>query len=288
MTIKKDSAENAMERVLKQLIPAIGGLLVVVLGAYFVWFSSASISHKSEDWGTLGDYFGGLMNPLISFATLLVAYAVWKQQKEELRATKAALEEQAKTAEQQRREQRFFDLLNVYYRTLESLRFHWETSQTRATFQGKDAIQKLLSLAGLWAFTEEKGDYTKTLQPFAPGTQLALLRHKWECESAHTFGAYLRTMALILSSASTLLKDDHRTYVELLKAQLSDSELVLIGYHLVFDQTSTAREFLKYATQYELLSHLISGDLRSALEDHLPPEVFRAPPSGYQENIPPC
>lgn len=136
--------ESAMERFLKQLIPGIAGLLIVILGAYIVWFSSAKVSHDSGDWGTLGDYFGGLMNPVISFATLMVAFAVWKQQKVELRETKVALEEQAKTAEQQRQEQRFFDLLTVLQRVESSLRFTTPT-RDRIDLHGKNAIQQRLN-----------------------------------------------------------------------------------------------------------------------------------------------
>jgi hypothetical protein len=43
-----------------------------------------------------------------------------KLTRDELEQSRLAMEDQAKTAEQQRQEQRFFDLLNVYQRTLDS------------------------------------------------------------------------------------------------------------------------------------------------------------------------
>lgn len=97
MRIKNEKrGENVWERALHRLIPAIIVLLVIVLASYIARFYSASFSQRTEDWGTLGDYFGGLMNPVISFATLIVAYAIWKQQKIELSETKVALKDQAK------------------------------------------------------------------------------------------------------------------------------------------------------------------------------------------------
>ena len=118
MKEKEDKAEPAqkMEKTLSELIKVVYMIGVIVFVAYFVFFTffqDARISTDPGDWGTLGDYFGGLLNPVVSLATLMVAYAVWKQQKDELRQTKEALEEQARTAEQQRQEHRFFDCLYV-------------------------------------------------------------------------------------------------------------------------------------------------------------------------------
>lgn len=111
----KKPVQSNMETALEKMIPGVyligGGVLIAYVLAMI--FFKNGISQDPADWGALGDYFGGLMNPIISFATLMVAFAVWKQQKEELRQTKEALEDQAKTASQQRREQRFFDLLNI-------------------------------------------------------------------------------------------------------------------------------------------------------------------------------
>lgn len=253
---------------------AVAGIAVVI---YLLQFWSPSFSSNLEHWGQTGDFFGGLLNPAISFATLVVAFAVWKSQKEELYQTKIAIEEQAKTAEQQRREQRFFDLMNIYYQTTNALRFDqrlYRHEQPLPSY-GKKAIQEWLSQgSSLWAFTEERGDYMKSTIPFAPGTRLAELQHQWIEGGTHFFGAYLRTMTLIFSRARSLLKEDDVTYVELLKAQLTSGELVAIGYHLLFDQNGTANELIGYAKRYGLLSDLPSGDLREALKDNLPPDVF--------------
>ena len=55
------------------------------------------LSKNPADWGTLGGYFGDLMNTVISVATLMVAY-VWNHQREELKLTQKVLAARAKTA----------------------------------------------------------------------------------------------------------------------------------------------------------------------------------------------
>lgn len=251
--------EDAMERFLKQLIPGIAGLLVVVLGAYIMWFSSSKVSYDSGDWGTLGDYFGGLMNPVISFATLMVAYAVWKQQREELKATKEALEEQAKTAEQQRQEQRFFDLLRVYTQTLDSYTSDAGNGRNR---RGKEAISdalvqlpEYLRLTLRHGFGQKTGGDTLTSESVAS--------HWKRLGNLKNFNVYLRVVFQLLDEAEPLLGAQHKRYVGLFKSQLSDDEIRLIGLFCWVDPRCSSKVAL--IEKYGLLEHFPEGQLRSDL-----------------------
>lgn len=86
-------------------------LLVVGLvgvSAYFIWFRLVLGEPLSEDtgvWGAFGDYIGGLMNPLVAACALYWLTMSVRLQKDELAATRselaasrAAQEEQARTA----------------------------------------------------------------------------------------------------------------------------------------------------------------------------------------------
>ncbi len=42
------------------------------------------LSEDASKWGTFGDYFGGLLHPVISACTLFVAVGVWKFQEKEV------------------------------------------------------------------------------------------------------------------------------------------------------------------------------------------------------------
>ena len=128
------------------LVPSAFALGAVL--AYAVTFWQLPATENPGAWGTFGDFLGGLLNPLVSTLTLFVAASVWKLQRKELTLTRKALkqtqlamEEQAKTAEQQRQEQRFFDLLNVYQRTVESITFESQMNQMLGGF--KSEVQHL-------------------------------------------------------------------------------------------------------------------------------------------------
>ncbi|EAA9294201.1 hypothetical protein P4464_002029 [Salmonella enterica] len=65
------------------LIVTILSLSIIMI--YINNFYNFRISKDPSDWGALGDYFGGLLNPLISIITLFFVAKAYLTQKEELR-----------------------------------------------------------------------------------------------------------------------------------------------------------------------------------------------------------
>lgn len=82
------------------------GLFIIVVAAYLIWFAVLNHGKASSDpavWGQLGDYVGGILNPLIAF---LAFYWLTKSvllQRQELQDTKAALKESATSQVKQER-----------------------------------------------------------------------------------------------------------------------------------------------------------------------------------------
>ncbi|EPC9414991.1 hypothetical protein ACR3SC_004225 [Klebsiella variicola] len=68
--------------IISVIILATGVTLVV--GSYISNFRASSISSNPSDWGVLGDYVGGILNPLISLITLFYLLKTYLSQKEEL------------------------------------------------------------------------------------------------------------------------------------------------------------------------------------------------------------
>src|SRR5690242_15725828 len=51
-------------------------LILTVPLAYIINFFSHPISDKSVDWGTFGDFVGGILNPIIGLLTLIVTIII--------------------------------------------------------------------------------------------------------------------------------------------------------------------------------------------------------------------
>ncbi|MCH9300126.1 hypothetical protein [Pantoea allii] len=58
--------------------------VTLAAGNYIHKFWGSSILNTPSDWGVLGDYFGGILNPLISVITLFYLIRTYLSQKEEL------------------------------------------------------------------------------------------------------------------------------------------------------------------------------------------------------------
>jgi hypothetical protein len=119
-------------------------VMACVIGFYFYEFSLYTLFDKdlcinttgdeadclSKDaarWGTFGDFFGGTLNPILSFLALMVLLRTFSMQREELdlqreelKETKAILKEQFETQKRQQFENTFFELLKVHNQALES------------------------------------------------------------------------------------------------------------------------------------------------------------------------
>lgn len=76
----------------KYALPIIAAALAA---AYVIYFWALPRTNDPDKWGTFGDFFGGLMNPLVAFAAFYWLTQSVKLQKKELAETKAALVESA-------------------------------------------------------------------------------------------------------------------------------------------------------------------------------------------------
>ncbi|MBK1684051.1 putative phage abortive infection protein [Rhodoferax fermentans] len=260
-------------------LPVIAGVLALLLIiGYAFTFKALPAGENPAAWGTFGDYIGGLLNPLISLFTLMVAMQVWKLQKTELLETRKAVEEQGKTAEQQRREQRFFDLLNIYQRTIDSIgvSLPGRTDRPEAQFQGKAALNA-------WFRNRMPDDLRKFSRhgldakwPTPTGERTidrTTLEQTWQQEtSTGTFDHYLRVIYRLLMDSESLLGEQHYRHVKILRAQLNRNELLLLAFNMWLDDEG--EKMIPLAAKYGLLKHLPQGHLRTQLEKELSPEVF--------------
>lgn len=83
---------------------ASGAVTIAVL--YASWFGlqhGLPLSKDPGDWGTFGDYFGGVMNPICAYMAFIWLVRSYALQKTELSETRKALEESLKAQQEQAR-----------------------------------------------------------------------------------------------------------------------------------------------------------------------------------------
>lgn len=262
------------------LVPVTFATVAVLV--YAIVFRELPVTESPGAWGTFGDFLGGLLNPLVSTLTLFVAVSVWKLQREELELTrnelaqtKLAMEDQAQTTKQQRQEQRFFDLFNVYQRTVDSIFFVKRTALPLGEFQtnctGKHAIAQFIASpdAEQLRIYDKSGYESWNIETIDQTKQREVLVTIWNKEIfSSLFDHYFRVIHHILTEAETLLKDEHIRYINLFRTQLSRSELFIIGFNLWLNDD--AKQMIPLFEKYCLLKHLPAGHLRTELEKIYP------------------
>lgn len=92
---------DSLHRYANHSLWAIGALAFLMIFAYFVKFSGAGFSENQADWGVLGDYIGGVLNPAISLAALYWLTRSIVLQKIELQESRKALLDAALSQSQQ-------------------------------------------------------------------------------------------------------------------------------------------------------------------------------------------
>lgn len=279
------------------LTPKIAAcVLLFLVAAYVIAFWQNGWSKSPDAWGQLGDYIGGLLNPLVAGFALMALVVSVRLQKAELTATRkelensrVAMQEQAKTAEQQRTEQRFFDLLNIYHRTVDTTTHMLDVNRPGIKalgesamivreskhFKGKDALSsrkdEILREVGIIEFGNQRvrGDFLSDdfSEPYSNFKKMWLVTNH-----PRALGSYFRVVFRILSESEALLGDQHFRYSKLFRAQLNDDELTLLGLNLWLDEEGSM--MLPFAVKYGLLKHLQKGTVREALVHSLPVGVF--------------
>ncbi|MGX1181554.1 hypothetical protein AB7M31_004622 [Pseudomonas sp. IAP-CY TE4608] len=84
------------QKTIKTLMLVFALCMITVAGSYIINFKNSSVSGNPADWGVLGDYFGGILNPLISLMALFFLTKTYLAQKDELKQSEIAAEAQRK------------------------------------------------------------------------------------------------------------------------------------------------------------------------------------------------
>lgn len=137
-------SEHALTILVAMLVVAVG-VSVIAGGAYVLNFYGHSVAEGTDAWGQFGDYFGGILNPVFGFLSvmaLLVALVLQNRElrlsTQELRNSSEALKGQNRAIEHQSFEQTFFAWLNNYHELLQSISHH--DSYTGQEKLGRNAL----------------------------------------------------------------------------------------------------------------------------------------------------
>ncbi len=204
--------------------------IVIAFGMYFFNFHG-SLSNQHEKWGTFGDFIGGTLNPILSFFALIallktielqfqqlkISQDELKLSRNELAKSAKALTEQSKNIQKQNFENTFFNLLSLHNNIVNNLKTSSpnviSTIQRRESvydeYQGKEVFKKIINEINF--------------------EQDIIIQYIKIYEQYQTIiGHYFRNIYQILKLIDKSDIENKKFYTNILRAQLSNDELLLI------------------------------------------------------------
>jgi uncharacterized membrane protein len=98
-TKEKESARVQHLAMLLLLFSLVPSFLVASFISTFGFWNGYQISGSLSDWGQMGDFFGGMLNPILAFASFIALLVTIKLQSEEMKETREELK-QSRIAQQ--------------------------------------------------------------------------------------------------------------------------------------------------------------------------------------------
>lgn len=236
--------------------------------------------------GQWGDFFGGSLNPLLTFLTFLgLLYTILLQRRElslsreelsltreELKRSSDALESQNESLAQQRFENTLFSMIGVLNQIIEKMDTQYNSYDgTTKSYNGRDCFTNFQSdISSVYArrswndepYYEEGSDdiygdrrkiieYPHDLQRCSDAYMHFFKRGR--SDLSHYFRVLYNILRYIDSSQ---FNDD--IYPKIVRAQLSDQELFVIFYNCL---SPIGYNFGRYASKFRLFDNLNAADL---------------------------
>lgn len=237
---------------------------LIFLGVIILWIANMIFATcyfpGSEDRGQFGDMFGAV-NAL--FSGLAFAGVIWAiiLQQQELEFQRQELESQRQEFQKQHFENSFFQLLRFHSEIVNSMQFRSQ-ERPEERYSGRESLsQILLRLQSIYETPDEKF-YIEMHSNSDEGRQLILkrLNSKYEeffAEYQSSIGYYFRnlynTVKFVHEHDFPKEFETKKFYTNLIRAQLSSDELVLLFYNCLSERGD---KFKSLAEEYALLEDM--------------------------------
>jgi hypothetical protein len=243
---------------MRKLLIAAAAISLVGLGI-FAWIG-ASNQQAFIERGPWGDFFGGVANPILTFLTFICVLGTLYLQHQELGLSRRELARSAKALEsqndsmaEQKKQNIFFQMLSLHNQIIESIDLHH--GQNKALIaKGRDSFSRF--------YTRLAENYKKEVEKGIYSDAECILRayntfwNKHQLELGHYY-RFLYRMAIFTDKEFS--NDDY--YMGILRAQISDQELLLLFYNALTPQGESFKPLIERWALFDnlpamrLLSH---------------------------------
>lgn len=236
--------------------------------------------------GTFGDFFGGVLNPLLTFGTLVALAITILLQRTQLDIAEDSAQRNSEVMEKQAFETTFFNMLNLHNTTVQDLKFDTETIEIPIWYAEHNDDEEIEDVDYDIGNPDELAmpislDNAEGRQVFARVLQLmdsklhdstpTAVYHRIQKYHNYFLGHYFRTLYQLLELVDEYSEEvgyeKATRYSSIVRAQLSANELVLLFYNCSYELVDSG-QFRKLLKRYEILEHmpLQHGQIKNTLD----------------------
>ncbi|MBS0498229.1 MAG: putative phage abortive infection protein [Proteobacteria bacterium] len=239
--------------------------LVFVFGIYILHFIiNGELINNAKDlqntWAQFGDYVGGFLSPILAFLALIALLCSIHIQTrelnhsvEQLSKSAEALNNQNKLIQKQNFEETFFQMLKLYNEIVQTIAITEQINTVPTKIEGRDALAHMYGI-----FTTRYLNNNNKIDKSDPEKDKREKYAKFYRTHGGKFGHYYRIIYNILKfiGNSDLAYKEQKFYADILRAQLSEHELVLFFYNLFYFEGNGKGKMYKWVEQYNILKHI--------------------------------
>lgn len=203
----------------------------------FMWHRKENVGYDypvaTDEVGQYGDFVGGVIGTILSVVLL---YLTLKLQREDS-------SNNSKIYKAQQLNDEFFHLLDMYHKILDTLSFNDDES----FYEGKIALHKNIE--------DMYGSFDSSISlPIRRKAAVSVYQDFYAKERDFA-PVYFRTLYRICEIVDNANCEEKKKveYIKILRAQLTDSELILLRYNAM---TPLGYKFTDYINKYNLLKHI--------------------------------
>lgn len=236
------------ETLSKYRLNIIAGIFAIL--GLFLWLVLLNIfpKYELEKLGFLGDFFGGTAAPLLNFASLLLFLSAYLLQRDELKSNRKELK-------LQRFENTFFQMVSLHHQIVndfnETTRQFGSIDTTKETFThitGRSLIAEMYKyFEKAYKDSLEKVEISRILTAFN------YFLDKYQYLILHYFENLTQIIRLI-DESHLLTSEEKLVYINIIRAQLSTHEKLLIFYYAM--TVKGMNELKPLVDRYQLLVNL--------------------------------
>lgn len=229
------------------IIVALAAVLALVAAVTYLRYYPGPILQEHSKWGEFGDFFGGTLNPIFGFLTLIALLLTVILQSRELANSTKELATTARALERQNFERTFFELLRLYNENVSAIDLR-DREEGTVTAVGRDCIRILYEKRFRPIYNE-----VLTQNPTLDLRSIIDRSYdKFFAQEQHEIGHCFRALYWAFKFIDESGVVDKGRYAGIMRAQLSSYELALLFYNVLHRRGS---KFQPLIEKYALFEH---------------------------------